>query len=255
MKEVIVGVLGNTMDYSSNVFEHVEKQYVNSKYVAAVEKNGGIPLIIPFINNGEKLYRLINLCDGLLFPGGEDIDPMLYGENPHSKLGEIKPEIDEFLIKAMKYAIKKRIPVFGICKGMQIMAVATGGTLYQDIYEQREGESFLHCQTAKRDYELHSVKIEKNSRLYEVLGTDTIKTNSMHHQSIKAAGSRMKVTAETEDGVVEAMESEDGLLLGVQWHPEEMIFTSKKMNSLFRNLVDRAGKWEDKACLQLGMEK
>lgn len=242
MKGTIIGVFGNTMNYSNNAFENVEKQYVNARYISAVELNGGVPLIIPFLKDEKKLTGLLELCDGFLFPGGEDVDPGQYGENPHSRLGEIKPELDEFLIKALKHAIANKIPSMGICKGMQLMTIARGGSLYQDIYDQREEASFLHCQFAKRDYELHNVKIQSDSRLYKILETDSVKTNSMHHQSIKTMGSGMRVAAYAEDGIIEGVESEDGLFIGVQWHPEEMIYSSERMNKLFRNLVNRAQK-------------
>ena len=242
MNGTVIGILGNTFDYSNSMYQGVEKQYVNSRYVTAVEQNGGVPLLIPYLTADEKLYRLLDLCDGLLFPGGEDVDPGNYGEEPHSRLGEIKPEIDKFLIKAIRYAIEKEIPSMGICKGMQMMVVVTGGSLYQDMYHQREEESYLHCQYGKRDYELHTVEIEKDTHLYGILGTDSIRTNSMHHQSVKNTGNIMRVSAKAGDGVIEAMESSDGLFIGVQWHPEEMIDSSEKMNLLFKNLVERAAK-------------
>lgn len=251
MKESIIGVFADTMSYSSGSFPNVEKQYVNHRYIQAIDQNGAIPLVIPCIEEKEKLFQLIDRCDGLLFPGGEDVDPKQYSEEPHQSLGEIKPELDEFLIAAIRYAVKTKKPCLGICKGMQLFVVAAGGTLYQDIYSQYETPPLLHNQQAKRDYEIHKVSIDPSSRLCRILGGTEIGTNSMHHQSVKHPGKALRITARTSDGIVEAVEDEDGLLLGVQWHPEEMIVTSRVMNELFKDLIEtarRAQKKEGASC-------
>ena len=193
-----------------------------------------------YVNDLEKTKKLIDLCDGLLFPGGEDIDPGYYGENPHKNLGEIRPEVDKFLFHSLLYALEQRKPALGICKGMQMMVVATGGSLYQDIYSQREEETFLHCQSGRRTYGVHQVQIDKDSHLFQILETGQIATNSMHHQSVRTLGKGLRLSAHTEDGIVEAVESLDGRLIGVQWHPEEMVPESGAMKRLFKNLVQRA---------------
>jgi len=205
-----------------------------------VEDAGAVPFIIPVSSDLEKTKKLIDLCDGLLFPGGEDIDPSYYGENPHPNLGEIRPEVDEFLFHSLLYALEQRKPALGICKGMQMMVVASGGSLYQDIYSQREEETFLHCQSGRRTYGVHQVQIDKDSRLFQILETEQIATNSMHHQSVRTLGKGLHLSAHTEDGIVEAVESLDGRLIGVQWHPEEMVPESGAMKRLFKNLVQRA---------------
>ena len=205
-----------------------------------MEDAGAVPFIIPVSNDLEKTKKLIDLCDGLRFPGGEDIDPGYYGENPHKNLGEIRPEVDKFLFHSLLYALEQRKPALGICKGMQMMVVATGGSLYQDIYSQREEETFLHCQSGRRTYGVHQVQIDKDSRLFQILETGQIATNSMHHQSVRTLGKGLRLSAHTEDGIVEAVESLDGRLIGVQWHPEEMVPESDAMKRLFKNLVQRA---------------
>ena len=205
-----------------------------------MEDAGAVPFIIPVSSDLEKTKKLIDLCDGLLFPGGEDIDPSYYGENPHPNLGEIRPEVDEFLFHSLLYAQEQRKPALGICKGMQMMVVASGGSLYQDIYSQREEETFLHCQSGRRTYGVHQVQIDKDSRLFQILETEQIATNSMHHQSVRTLGKGLHLSAHTEDGIVEAVESLDGRLIGVQWHPEEMVPESDAMKRLFKNLVQRA---------------
>ena len=240
MGNPIIGVFADTMGCNKGGFGDVTRQYINAAYISAVEDAGAVPFIIPVSNDLEKTKKLIDLCDGLLFPGGEDIDPGYYGENPHKNLGEIRPEVDKFLFHSLLYALEQRKPALGICKGMQMMVVATGGSLYQDIYSQREEETFLHCQSGRRTYGVHQVQIDKDSRLFQILETGQIATNSMHHQSVRTLGKGLRLSAHTEDGIVEAVESLDGRLIGVQWHPEEMVPESGAMKRLFKNLVQRA---------------
>ena len=240
MGNPIIGVFADTMSCNKGGFGDVTRQYINAAYISAVEDAGAVPFIIPVSNDLEKTKKLIDLCDGLLFPGGEDIDPGYYGENPHKNLGEIRPEGDKFLFHSLLYALEQRKPALGICKGMQMMVVATGGSLYQDIYSQREEETFLHCQSGRRTYGVHQVQIDKDSRLFQILETGQIATNSMHHQSVRTLGKGLRLSAHTEDGIVEAVESLDGRLIGVQWHPEEMVPESGAMKRLFKNLVQRA---------------
>lgn len=240
MGNPIIGVFADTMSCNKGGFGDVTRQYINAAYISAVEDAGAVPFIIPVSSDLEKTKKLIDLCDGLLFPGGEDIDPGYYGENPHKNLGEIRPEVDKFLFHSLLYALEQRKPALGICKGMQMMVVATGGSLYQDIYSQREEETFLHCQSGRRTYGVHQVQIDKDSRLFQILETEQIATNSMHHQSVRTLGKGLRLSAHTEDGIVEAVESLDGRLIGVQWHPEEMVPESDAMKRLFKNLVQRA---------------
>lgn len=240
MGNPIIGVFADTMSCNKGGFGDVTRQYINAAYISAVEDAGAVPFIIPVSNDLEKTKKLIDLCDGLLFPGGEDIDPGYYGENPHKNLGEIRPEVDKFLFHSLLYALEQRKPALGICKGMQMMVVATGGSLYQDIYSQREEETFLHCQSGRRTYGVHQVQIDKDSRLFQILETGQIATNSIHHQSVRTLGKGLRLSAHTEDGIVEAVESLDGRLIGVQWHPEEMVPESGAMKRLFKNLVQRA---------------
>lgn len=242
MKEPVIGILGDTMRHHTAAFGDVGKHYVNQKYVSAVEKNGGIPLILPVCGDLEQLRTTLPLCDGLLLPGGEDVDPSVYGEGPHRCLGEIRPAHDRFLLWALNLAAELGLPCLGICKGMQIMAVHSGGTLYQDIYSQLQREVLLHCQHGRRDYLVHPVSVTPGTRLHQILGKERLDVNSMHHQSVRTLGGGMAVSALADDGIIEAIESQDGLMLGVQWHPEELTETSEIMNRLFADLSERAAK-------------
>ena len=245
MNKPIIGILGNTLWQHTSMFGEIERQYVNAAYVAAVEKNGGVPLILPVCSDFEKLKTMIALCDGLLVPGGEDVDPALYGENPHRQLGEIRPWHDKFLLEALRLAEERGIPCLGICKGMQIMAVYSGGALYQDIHAQAPGEVYLHCQRGRRDHLFHQVSMKEETHLARILGQNRVGVNSIHHQSVRSLGDKLIVTAEADDGIVEGLESRDGLWIGVQWHPEELTESAPIMNRLCADLADRAAKRRD----------
>ncbi len=246
MYQPIIGILSDTMRHHSPIFGDIPKHYVNEKYVTAVEKNGGISVILPMYGDNEKLRAAASLCDGLLLPGGEDVDPALYGEGPHRCLGEIHPGYDRFAMAALQLAEEFQLPCLGICKGMQIMSVYSGGCLYQDMYSQIKGDVLLHCQQGRRDYPVHQVKLNPDSRLRQILGQEVVEVNSMHHQSIRTPGNRLKVTAWADDGIVEALEDSEGLWIGVQWHPEELVETSGIMNRLFADLTARASERRSK---------
>lgn len=242
MNKPIIGILGDTMRHHTVSFGDVDKHYVNQKYISAVEKNGAIPMILPIYEDLEQLRTALPLCNGLLLPGGEDVDPALYGEGPHRCLGAIQPIQDRFLLSALNLAEELHLPCLGICKGMQMMAVHAGGTLYQDIFSQLQGEVLLHCQHGYRDYPVHQISVAPGSFLHEILGQDRLYVNSLHHQSVRTLEGGMTVSARADDGIVEAIESADGLMIGVQWHPEELTETVAVMNHLFADLAERAKK-------------
>lgn len=225
-------IIGITMTKSSNAFS------VNSPYVQSVLNAGGVPLCIPL--GVEKLSNdLFNVLDGILFSGGVDVHPHFFQEEPHPKLGEIMLERDQFEISLIHEALNKGIPIFAICRGIQILNVALGGTLYQDIYSQRENV-ILHSQKADRSVATHFISIVKDSKLFKIIGKERVAVNSIHHQSIKDVGTHLKVVARTSDGIIEAAEIDETVhpfCLAVQWHPEEMVVDgdefSKKLFSRF----------------------
>lgn len=240
MQKPVIGILGDTMWYHSSAFGDIKKEYVNEKYVSAVARNGGLPVILPVCSDPEELRVTLSRCDGLLLPGGEDVDPSLYGEGPHRCLGEIHPSHDRFAIAALHLSEELRLPCLGICKGMQLMAVCSGGALYQDMYSQMEGDVLLHCQRGQRDYLVHQITVRPDSRLSQILGQERTEVNSMHHQSVRTLGPGLTASAWAGDGVIEALEDPQGLWVGVQWHPEELMETSAIMNRIFADLAARA---------------
>lgn len=230
--------MGNTFTTEKGMFDSMERVYVNSDYINAVLRNGGIPVVIPASSILELAKEAVSFCDGLLFPGGEDVHPWHYGEEPLPVVGELRPEIDEAYFKAGKFALTQKIPMLGICKGHQFLNVLMGGSLYQDISLQKK-DSIQHVQKRKRSYLTHHVKILEGTRLSSILGQGTCETNSMHHQAVKELGKGLKASAYAPDGVIEAMEDEEGLIFGVQWHPENLIDSAPIMNQLFTDFADR----------------
>ncbi|MEY8354217.1 gamma-glutamyl-gamma-aminobutyrate hydrolase family protein [Lachnospiraceae bacterium 54-53] len=232
MTKPVIGVIGNTLMTELGRFHSMERTYANSSYMEAVLRNGGVPVIIPAASILNDPRQAMRFCDGLIFPGGEDIHPWYYGQEPVALTGELHPEIDEALGLAGKYALDRRIPMLGICKGHQFLNVLMGGTLYQDI-SLRGQESIQHMQKRKRSCLTHHVEISEGTRLAGILGPGTRETNSMHHQAVKELGKGLKVSAFASDGVIEALEDDDGLIIGVQWHPEDLIDSAPVMNRLF----------------------
>lgn len=236
----VIGVLGNLYTHGHSAYA-AQMTYANSAYLNAVRENGGIPFVIPAVGTEEELDRLLSFCDGLLFPGGEDVDPKLFGEEPHPSIGSVNEQMDRFWILAEKKAEELRLPVLGICRGMQLINVARGGSLWQDISLFRADHQ-LHAQKQERSYPIHQVRIEEGSRLSKILGEAAVYTNTLHHQCVRIPGRDLAVTAWAIDGVAEAMESPEGRIVLVQWHPEELTGSVPKMNRLFSDLVQKAQK-------------
>ena len=188
-----------------------------TNYIRAIEKFGGIPRrLYPGISEGE--YTDIN---GLLLSGGPDIDPVHYSEKVHETT-DINIERDALELPLFKQAIEKDLPVFGICRGIQVMSVAMEGSLYQDIPSQFT-DRLTHKIIANSNDSWHNIKIQQGSLLNQIIGETTAEVNSRHHQSLKVIGEGFTVTAQSEDGIIEAIENRSKkFMLGVQYHPERM---------------------------------
>ena len=213
---------------------------VPSDYVRGILDAGGIPIGIPISQNTNLCEDYIDIIDGLLVPGGEDVSPRLYGEDPVPQVNCSSYDKDVFEYHLIKLAIQKGIPIFGICRGHQIINTALGGTLIQDIPSQTASK-VCHVQANElRDELTHSIHCQKGSMLAEMLG-DKCYVNSFHHQAVKEIAAGLRATAWASDGIVEGMESEDGNIWTVQWHPENLYRRYPIFKKLFIHLVKRAG--------------
>jgi putative glutamine amidotransferase len=210
-------------------------------YVKAVEMAGGAPLIIPVTTRAENIEPVLRILDGIIFTGGSDIDPQCYGELVQFKLQGIEPVRDEHEIKLAKMVLADAdIPVMGICRGMQLINVVRGGTLYQELGSQRKNE-FNHCmEMYPKHYPAHDVTFEDKSFLKSVFGKAAIGVNSLHHQGIKTLAQGFAVTAVAPDGLAEGIElTGDRCIFGVQFHPEMMIDNDPELLKLFEAFVKK----------------
>lgn len=213
------------------------RQFVTNPYIQSVRYAGGIPLVLPVVRSDHLLSEYTGLCDGFLFCGGDDITPLLFGEEPCRGNGKTDVTVDLFQIRLMKKVLGTRKPVFSICRGMQILSVACGGTIWQDM-SLIPGKVLDHIQqSASRAEVSHRIRTEKDSRIRKYIGS-RLYVNSFHHQAVNAPGKNVSVSARAQDGTIEAVELKDHpFAIGVQWHPECMYRTSPEMRELFHEFV------------------
>lgn len=210
----VIGITTDVQQDGENILKNT--------YVQAVIRAGGLPMIVP-VGLEQDVEQLIEMFDGLLLSGGNDINPMLFNEEPHEYLGVVSPSRDSSELKLARRMLKTGKPILGICRGLQVLNVAVGGTLYQDLYKQNDSPILQHIQKAPNTHCSHYVQLDKGSLLESIAGSERIQVNSYHHQSLKEVPSDFKVTAVASDGIVEAIESTDEqFVLGVQWHPEAL---------------------------------
>lgn len=242
MQKPVIGIVGNVMTIDKGSFLGLERAYLNESYIKAVLEAGGIPIVLPIIDDLSLVSTQIACCDGIILSGGQDIHPMFYSEQQHKHLGDVDSKVDRYQLEVARTAIENDTPLLGICKGMQIMNVATGGSLYQDLEEMNK-PLLKHLQSGKTYETAHSISIENNSTMFELFG-QSLDVNSYHHQAIKQLGDGLKVTALSDDGVIEAVEMNNKrLVMGVQWHPELMALKNDKILRLFKLLIERANEF------------
>lgn len=213
-------------------------------YAEALENFGAVPFYIPLIAKEDYITETLKNLDGILLPGSDsDVDPLLYGEEPLPKLGSVINEKDETDLFILKSVEKLKMPLLGICFGMQILNVERGGTLFQDIESQIEN-CLKHEQGAPRTRNSHSLEIEENKLLSRLITTKNVKVNSSHHQAIKKIGENLEATAWAKDGVIECIEDTRGdrFVFGVQWHPELSWKFDALSKNIFQTFVDECSK-------------
>ncbi len=236
----IIGITGRK-DTSARLV-HSPMYSVGETYVHAVHQAGGAPVILPPMLAEADWTALLGRLDGLLLSGGEDLHPRQYGQPPEAWLGGVDEARDTSELGLIRAALEMRKPICAICRGIQVLNVALGGTLYQDLAAQVPGaldHAFLMSRSL--DQSIHPVTLEADSALARILGGVTFAVNSAHHQSIQTPGAGLRVVGRAPDGVIEAVELADyPFCIGVQWHPEALVRSDPMMASLFAALVEAA---------------
>lgn len=217
-----------------------ERLFAGGAYIRAVAQAGGCPVMLPFTGGAAQAGCHLAVVDGVVLTGGGDVDPWLYGAEPLPGLGRVWPERDEYEVALVRTAGALGRPVLGICRGLQAANVALGGTLHQDLRGRTGG--LQHWQESRGAVAGHAVAVKTGTLLHRVLRREKVRTNSFHHQAIDEVAPGLVVCGRTADGVVEAVEGASGLLLAVQWHPEDMLGSQPVMLELFRWLVTEAAR-------------
>lgn len=220
-------------------WEGIERYYVNQAYVTSILQAGGIPVLIPYMNV-TLLAQMLKQVQGILIPGGIDIDANLFSHDIHPQCGKIDPMWDELDITVIRIALARNLPLLGICRGCQILNVACGGSLIQDIPSQTQSQ-INHRPEAPKWYATHEISIQPDSKLSQILHTTNTRVNSFHHQAVLQVAPGFQVTAVANDGIIEAIESvEHDYVIGVQWHPELMLDYYPEFKNLFSELIRAA---------------
>lgn len=220
------------------MFDHLDnKSFVKYGYQEAVIEAGGIPIIIPITSRKDILYHIFLKLDGIILTGGSDVDPKYFNQEPSIGTNDISPIRDEMEIYLSQQAIKHNKPIFGICRGCQVLNVSMGGSIYQDIYSETP-TTLKHCQNAPKWYATHDINIVEGSIHEKLFKAPKIRVNSFHHQAIKDLASGFIISAYASDGIIEAIEyNQCSFCVGVQYHPELMWEKERKFLHLFIQLI------------------
>jgi putative glutamine amidotransferase len=219
---------------------------MGQKYVQALRLAGAIPWLIPLIpEDPATLREIFDRLDGIFLTGGVDVDPRHYGEERADFCGRTDPPRDAVEIQLIRWSLADHKPILAVCRGIQVVNVALGGSLFQDVAAQLPGsikhDYFPTKEKPARDYLAHTIRTVRGSRLREFLGSEEVAVNSMHHQAIKKLAPGLTVTAVAPDGVIEGVEGTNGqYLVGVQWHPEELTDQDAGMRQLFSSFIKEA---------------
>jgi putative glutamine amidotransferase len=209
----------------------------NELYAKAITNSGGLPVLIPLCLSEDDLDALLARLDGILFTGGYDIDPRLYGNQPHPKVEGVDKDRDRVEIYLVREVIQSPKSFLGICRGLQVINVALGGTLYEHLPDQFPGGITHDNHDRVRDFLAHSVRVEPGNRLSQIISSNQIQVNSLHHQGVRKLAPELVSTAQSPDGLIEAFEMPNHPFgLAVQWHPEEMQAYDEMCN-LFQSFI------------------
>jgi putative glutamine amidotransferase len=241
----LIGVTTQTLHAIEGIPEGLPNSWVmNQRYVRAVMAAGGVPVLVPLVaDDPAALHDIYERLDGVVVPGGIDVDPAYYRAGRHEDLGRLDPARDTTEVVLTRWALRDRKPFLGLCRGLQILNVALSGSLWQDLSTERQ-ESIKHDYFPNagwdRDHLAHPIEIERATRLGDAIGTVSVPVNSMHHQGIRDLGFRLQASAWSPDGLIEAAELPDQFAVGVQWHPEMFEPGAPSVGRLFGAFVDAA---------------
>lgn len=210
-------------------------------YLNAIIEAGGIPIILPLIDNKEDIKDLANRFDGFLLTGGQDINPKIYNERKASHCGNISDDRDTMEGLLLEEILKVDKPILAICRGFQLLNSYLGGKLYQDInIEKNNGNGSIHRQGKPYNEPIHNVKVKEGSLLFEIINKKEIMVNSLHHQAVKELSAKVEEAAVTEDGIIESIYlNNKKFVLGVQWHPELLYKDFQDQSLIFKAFIDR----------------
>ena len=220
-------------------------------YIEAIQKSGGIPIILPVLEvfDTDTVKRQVSLVDAILIQGGIDITPSFYGEEPLPELDITCKKTDEFILEVIKIAKERKMPILGICKGMQLINVSFGGTIYQDLkYAGLDSKSHRQSEETITST-FHSINVEKEGLLSKIIpNKEKLNVNSYHHQAVKDLGRGLNIDAKADDGIVEAIsyKGNDQWILGVQFHPEQLIRRDDEFKALFYEFINQANLFKYK---------
>jgi putative glutamine amidotransferase len=251
-KRPIIGVTTQTLQAIDGIPAGLpQSDVMNQRYYIAVALAGGAPILVPLLDDEpEALRAAYEACDGVLIPGGVDVDPKYFGEDPHPKLGRIDGARDRVEMQMTRWSVEDRKPLLGLCRGLQVINVTLGGSLYQDLEDQYP-DAIKHDYFPNfgydRDHLAHEVSLTKGSRLRHLMELERIPVNSMHHQGIKTLAPSLAPAAVAPDGLIEAVEStSDHFLVGVQWHPEVFEMTDPHTRHVFREFINASARFGGK---------
>jgi putative glutamine amidotransferase len=244
----LIGVTTQTLQAIDNIPEGLPHSWVmNERYVTALATVGAAPVLIPLLEDDDALRALYESLDGIFVPGGVDVDPASYGCTAHELCGRTDVPRDRVELMMSKWATAEGKPLLGVCRGMQIMNVAAGGTLHQDTtvhFPNAIKHDYFPNAGYARDYIAHDAAVVGGTRLHSIVGSETIRINSMHHQGIERLGTGLVISATAPDGLAEAIEGDgNAFCIGVQWHPEMLIESDAGARALFRSFVEAAGSY------------
>jgi putative glutamine amidotransferase len=245
----VVGIPTQTLQSLGGVSAEIPPSWVMSqRYILTLTAAGAVPWLIPLVDEA-TLRGIYDGLDAVFLPGGADIDPATYGADPHPLCDRTDRERDRVEVSLATWALEEQKPLLGVCRGMQLINVAAGGSLYQDLAQEMPGalkhDYFpFRGRSYARDYLAHDVRVAGGSRLAQLVGAGPLPVNSMHHQGIRELGRGLVPTAVAPDGLVEAIEGEQGgYLVAVQWHPEALTDNDARARGIFTDFIAAAAEW------------